>query len=438
MLKVKMIQSLLLVSILTFSLGMPLFATGQSEKLNDPLTIQIAYPVAVDAPVTDILNEYAKEYMALHPDVIIEPVYAGGYNDVKITIQTTIDGGGKAPALAVMLATDIYDLANAKYIESISPYLENIDNKETYLNDFLPVFMENSYYMDQIWSLPFQRSAVVLYYNADMLKNNGLTVPNSWKTLAETASALTVKENGQITKWGMEYPSSWPYWLFQPLALGAGQNIVGNSDSKVYFNNKSVIKAINYFKSLSTEYKAIPAGVQSSWGNAVSDFVAGNRGIIVHSSGSLSSILSQANFKVGVIGVPGEKANTSYTVPGGGNIYMMQGLNEEEKKVAVDFAVFITDSSRAAKFSIATGYIATRKSSLNNTDLQAYIKENPQVREIQNILSSAGKEFSVQNLGEVRTIFHKYLEATYNGEYDAETAMELAQKEADKALSDFK
>lgn len=414
------------------------FATGQGETSEqESVSIQIAYPVAVDAPVTEILDGYAEEFMEENPNVTVETVYAGGYTDVKTTVQTTIDGGGDPPALAVMLATDLFDLANAQYIEPLTPYVDAMDGGEEYLDDFLPAFLSNSYYMDDIWSLPFQRSAVVMYYNEDLLAQTGHGVPTDWETLAQTASDLTERSGGEVTRWGIEWPSGWPYWLFQPLAIGAGHNIVGDSDTEVFFDEPEVIDAIEYYISLSEEWDATPAGVQASWGNVVPNFVSGNTAMIVHSSGSLSNVLEQADFTVGVSAIPGPDGG-GYSVPGGGNLYMTAGLSDAEKRAAFDFAVFLTAPERAADFSIQTGYIATRESAYAEESMQTYIADNPQAGQTRDVLATAGKELALQNLGEVRNIFHNYLQAAFNGEMSPEAAMEEAQQEADAALEDFR
>ncbi len=94
-----------------------------------------------------------------------------------------------------------------------------------YVDDFLPAFLANSYYDGQLWSIPFQRSAVVMYYNVDMFAKAGLEPPTSWRVWAEAAQALTVQD-GDTTNWGLHFSSDWPYWLFQPLAIGAGHNIL--------------------------------------------------------------------------------------------------------------------------------------------------------------------------------------------------------------------
>jgi len=418
-----------------------LFAMGSEDKPvaeMEEVTISIAYPVAVDAPVSDVLEGYAEAFMATHPGVTVETVYSGGYGDVKTAVQTSIDGGAKAPALAVMLATDLFDLANAQYIEPIDGLIGEISEDPSLMEDFLPAFTSNSYYQDSLWSLPFQRSAVVMYYNADLLDEAGLSVPQSWDELAEAAKALTVKEGGEVTRWGIEWPSGWPYWLFQPLAIGAGQNIVGDSDTEVYFDDPRVIEAVEYYISLSRDYGATPAGVQGSWGSVVPNFLSGNTAFIVHSSGSMSGILKDADFTVGVSAIPGPKPGKGYSVPGGGNLYLTAGLSEAEKKAAMAFALFLVSPENAADFSIETGYIATRSSAFETSAMKDYVALYPQAGQSLEILAQAGKELSLQNLGEVRTIFHSKIQAAINGELSAEEAMKQAQMEADKALEDFR
>jgi sn-glycerol 3-phosphate transport system substrate-binding protein len=319
----------------------------------------------------------------------------------------------------------------------MDPYLEQMENSQEYLNDFLPAFLANSRYQDQLWSLPFQRSAVVMYYNADLLEEEGLSPPTDWESLSQAASELTVRSDGEVSRWGIEWPSGWPYWLFQPLALGSGQNIVGDGDTEVRFDDPDVIDAIEFYNSLSEEYDATPAGVQASWGNVVPNFVSGNTAMIVHSSGSLTNILDQADFEVGVMGIPGEDGGT-YSVPGGGNLYLTAGHSEAEQQAAFDFAVFLTEPARAAEFSTLTGYIATRESAFETPVMQEYVAENPQAAQVLGVLTDAGKELAVQNLGQVRNIFHNYLQSAFNDEMEPAEAMAMAQSEADAALADFR
>ncbi len=416
----------------------PLLAKGQEEVAKGPVTIEVYYPVAVDAPIAKILSGYIADFKKENPNIEVKPVFSGGYGDVKTAIQTTIGGGGKPPALAVLLATDLYDLINADYITPLDSYLDKVSDKDRYLNDFFGAFLENSTYQGKLWSLPFQRSAVVMYYNKSLFSSAGLSAPDSWDSWGTAASKLTMRSGETVKRWGIQYPSGWPYWLFQPLAIGAGRNIVGKSDTEVYFDYPEVIDAIKFYISLSEKYHATPKGVQAVWGAAPTNFASEGTAMIVHSTGSLSGILKQASFDVGVMPIPGKKKGTYASVPGGGNLYILKAVPDNEKEAAFKFIRFLTSPKYAADFSINTGYIATRKSAYETSSMEDYLKRVPQAASTRDALKYAGRELSVQNLGKVRNIFHKYLQAAYNGKMSPEEAMKQAQKEADEALKEFK
>ncbi|MCA9934724.1 MAG: ABC transporter substrate-binding protein [Ardenticatenaceae bacterium] len=404
------------------------------EPAAEPVAIEMFYPVAVDAPIAAILQGYVDDFEAANPDVTVELVFSGGYTDVKTAIQTTVEGGGTPPALGVMLATDIYDLANAGIIMPLDDYAANAD----FMDDFFPAFLANSYFDGQLWSIPFQRSNVLLYYNNDMFAAAGLEAPTSWQELADDAAALTIRDGDTVTQWGMQWSSDWPYWLFQPLAMGMGQNIIGDSDTEVFFDNPAVIEAVQDYIDLSAVYEAMPAGVQASWGSSSADFASGQTAMIMHSSGSLAGILEQANFEVGVMALPGKESGTYATVVGGGNLYIMDGVPQEQKDAAWRFIEFLSNADLAADFSIQTGYIATRESAYETDAMKEYIASVPQAGQAREAMQYAGAEFSIQNLGEVRGIFHDYLQKAFNGEMSAADAMAAAQTESDAALEAFR
>ena len=400
-----------------------------------PVEISLAYPVAVDAPITAMLKGWAQDFMAKNPDVKVTLIFSGGYPDVKTAVGTAIQGGAKAPTLAVMLATDVYDLVNAKYVDSLDDLVAKAPGGEAFVKDFLPAYMGNSTYKDKLWSLPFQRSAVVLYYNADLLASKGLKAPRSWAELGKDAQALTL--DGGKGRWGIEIPTENPYWTFQPLAIGAGKNVYSD-DTTVNFNAPQVVEAAQFYIDLSHKYGATPAGVQSSWGTSTQNFAAGKTAMIIHTTGSLAGILKGARFKVGVMAVPGKMEGSLASVTGGGNLYLTAGHSQAEREAAFAFAQFLLDPSRVAEFSRATGYIPNRAAARDSAVFKAWLKEVPQAADAMKALDAAQPELATQDLNAVKTIFNKYLQSAFNGAMSAQDAMNAAQKEADAALADYR
>jgi sn-glycerol 3-phosphate transport system substrate-binding protein len=400
-----------------------------------PVTISLAYPVAVDAPITAMLKAWSQDYMTKNPEVKVNLIFSGGYPDVKTAIQTAIQGGAKPPTMAVMLATDVYDLVNAKFVDSLDDLVAQAPAGAAFVKDFLPAYMGNSYYKGKLWSVPFQRSAVVLYYNADLFAAAKLAPPKSWDELGKDAQALTV--DAGKTRWGIEIPTENPYWTFQPLAIGAGKNVFSD-DLTVNFNAPEVIDAVQFYLDLSQRYKATPAGVQASWGTSTQNFAAGKTAMIIHTTGSLAGILKTAKFKVGVMAVPGKKPGTLASVTGGGNLYLTAGQTPEERKAAFAFAQYLLDPARVAAFSQATGYIPHRTSATATAEFKAWLAQVPQAADAVAALASAQPELATQNLNGVKTIFNNYLQAAFNGTQTPADAMNAAQSASNKALADYR
>ena len=418
-----------------FALSCAIAALGVGFAVAAPVEISLAYPVAVDAPITAMLKGWAADYMAQHSDVKVNLIFSGGYPDVKTAVQTAIQGGAKAPTLAVMLATDVYDLVNAGYVDSLDDLVARTPDGQAFVKDFLPAYMGNSTYRGKLWSLPFQRSAVVLYYNADLLAKAGLKPPASWAELGKDAQALTM--DGGATRWGIEIPTENPYWTFEPLAIGAGKNVY-TDDVTVNFNSPEVIDAVQFYIDLSHKYGATPAGVQSSWGTSTQNFAAGKTAMIIHTTGSLTGILRSAHFKVGVMAVPGRAAGSYASVTGGGNLYLTAGHSPAERQAAFEFARFLLAPERVAEFSAATGYIPNRLAARDTSAYKAWLAKAPQAADAVSALDAAGPELATQDLNAVKTAFNKYLQAAFNGTMSPTDAMNAAQAEADKALADYR
>jgi sn-glycerol 3-phosphate transport system substrate-binding protein len=400
-----------------------------------PVEVSLAYPVAVDAPITAMLKGWAQDYMSANPNVKVTLIFSGGYPDVKTAVQTAIQGGAKPPTLAVMLATDVYDLVNAKYVDSLDDLVAQAPGGAAFVKDFLPAYMGNSQYKGKLWSLPFQRSAVVLYYNADLFAASSLKPPRSWDELGRDAQALTV--DGGKTRWGIEIPTENAYWTFEPLAIGSGKNVF-TDDVTVNFNSPEVVDAVQFYLDLSQKYAATPPGVQASWGTSTQNFAAGKTAMIIHTTGSLAGILRTAKFKVGVMAVPGRKPGTLASVTGGGNVYLTAGHTPEEGRAAFAFIQYILDPGRVAAFSQATGYIPHRTSVTATAEYKAWLSKVPQAADAVAALAFAQPELSTQNLNAVKTIFNKYLQTAFNGGKSPRDAMDAAQGESDKALADYR
>ncbi len=403
-----------------------------------PVEVKFYYPTAVGGPLTQIFDGYVEQFNKANPDVKVVATYAGGYDDISAAVQTEIQGKGEGPDVAVMLAADLPTFIDNGYILPLQTFIDKMDDGKAYTDDFFPAFMRNSVDADgQVWAIPFQRSTPVLYYNKDQFKEVGLdpnTPPKTTQDLVDYATKLT-KPNGE--RWGLEIPSDgFPYWLFQGFAIGNGQNVVGDNFNDIYFNSPEVVKGLQFFSDLSQKDKVMPSGV-IIWGDTPKDFTSGKAAMIYHTTGSLTNILKNATFDVGVGFLPaGDK---SYGAPtGGGNLYMFSTSTEEKQAAAWRWIQFLSSPEIQSNWGAATGYIAARKSAWDLDPLKKLTVDKPQYGIARDQLEYADRELSTHQALDVRQILGKAIVRVISGEQDAQASLDQAQKEADAILSQYK
>ena len=148
------------------------------------------YPVAVGGPLQSIIDGYCKGFQQ-ETGITVEPVYAGDYSQTLIKTTTAIKGGA-GPHFAVLLAAEMHSLQDQDILVSLDEIGLDADAK-TWLDGFYPAFLANSHADGKTWSVPFQRSTAMFYYNKAAFKDAGLDpdkFPTTWAALADTAAKL--------------------------------------------------------------------------------------------------------------------------------------------------------------------------------------------------------------------------------------------------------
>jgi sn-glycerol 3-phosphate transport system substrate-binding protein len=417
---------------------------GLTTAQGDPITIDFYYPTAVDGPIAEIMEGYAQQFEADHPGIDINPVYTGSYTDTSQAIRTEIQGGGAGPDVAVMLSTDLYSVAEEGYVVPMQQFIDQLDDADAFTSDFFPAFMANSVDNEgTIWSIPFQRSTLILYYNKDLFTEVGLDPeqpPMNRDALVEAAQALTLP-NGE--RWGLLIPfaGGFPIWTYQPFAIASGQNLSNGNPAEVFLNTPENVDSLNFILALADEYAVGPVG-GSAWGDTPTAFNAGQAGMIFHTTGSLTSILNNAPFDVGVAPIPAGPAGedgTGYGTPtGGGNLYIFANSSPEEQDAAWAWVQFLASPEIQADWTAHTGYIAATASAWETDTLQSLIAEKPQYQVARDQLQYAAMEFTSYRSIDVVNIINTTLSAIISGSRtDVEAALAEGQAQIDSLLAEY-
>jgi sn-glycerol 3-phosphate transport system substrate-binding protein len=403
---------------------------------NATLEIPFFFPIAVAGPITKIIDGYAQDFEKLHPDIRVKPVYAGSYDDT-IAKAITAFKGGKAPPLAMLGAIQVFSLIDLDAIVPIDE-LANTAEDKAWLGGFWPAFLANGNVEGHVWSVPFQRSTSVLYWNKDAFKEAGLDPekpPAAWTEQTDMARKLVVKSGGAISRWGVQIPATGgTYWLYQALAAQAGQKLMNQAGNETYFSTPGAIEALEYWVSLGKEGVQAPGVLD--WGTTPNDFVAGRTAMMWTTTGNLTFVRNNAKFPFAVAMLPADKQRGTAT--GGANFHIFSTATKAEREASLLFVKWVTSPERAAQWGMDTGYVATRPDAWETPRMKEYVAAFPQAAVARDQLSYAVPELSTHQNQQVTLPLNSALQAALAGTKTPKDALAEAQANADRLLKPFR
>src|SRR5688572_29945346 len=226
------------------------------------------YPIAVGGPLTKVIDGLVAGFEKENPNVKINAVYAGNYDDARIKALAAQKAGQPAQ-MSVLFSIDIYELLEQDLIVPFDD-LATTPADKAWLKSFYPALMANGTYKGKVYGIPFQRSTIVLYWNKDAFKDAGLDPekpPTNWNEMRTMAAKLVKKDaGGNVSRWGVMVPSTgYAYWMFQAFARENGQDLMNPEGNRTNFAHPDVVSALEYWVNLGRKDRVMPEGTVE-WG----------------------------------------------------------------------------------------------------------------------------------------------------------------------------
>lgn len=161
-------------------------ATPGGEAVDDGVT-KIIFGHCAGDTIEQGIKDYAAEFTKLVKenegvDVVVEPFYVGGYNDVATKVKTWYNSG-EAPTTVIAYPDAVSTLLahndiGTKGVVNFDKYINDSQltfGKDAYLDDvrgiddFIPSFIEEGqkFTIDGTYSMPFMKSTEIMLYNLD-------------------------------------------------------------------------------------------------------------------------------------------------------------------------------------------------------------------------------------------------------------------------------
>lgn len=401
--------------------------------------ISFYYPVQVGGPLTQVIDGYVARFMAANPDIEVESVYSGNYIDTT-TKALTAAKAGAPPTIAVLLATDIYTFLDEDVIVPYDGFIKT-DADRAWLAGFMPAYLKSAQVGGKLWSIPFQRSTAVLYWNKKAFAESGLDpekFPTTWDEMVAYGKAVARKDaSGKVTRWGVGIPGNVgsAQWLFGALVAQNGGQLFNENGTETYLTDPKVVEALQFWVDLNKVHGVHPPGIQE-WGTTPADFLEGRIAMIWTTTGNLVNIRRNATFDFGVAPYPGKVRPAS--VLGGGNFYIFSKATQAQKEAAFKFTQFMTSDELQADWNIQTGYVAPRDATWETAAMRKFVAEVPAAAVARRQIPNSVPEFSTYENGRTTKVLNDAIGAALTGSKTPQRALADAQAEIERILKPYR
>jgi sn-glycerol 3-phosphate transport system substrate-binding protein len=387
------------------------------------------------------LDKIVKDYNQSQKKVVVKAEYQGEYTESLPKYQS-VGGTEKAPTIVQVQEIGTKAMINSGFIEPVQKFIDqdNYDTAQLEKNILSYYTVDN-----KLYSMPFNSSTPVLYYNADALKKAGIEIKSkdlTFEQLEDYAKKVTDSHAGKMKGFALQ-----PYgWLFEELLANQGSLLVNKENghagtpTKAVFNNEAGKSILQWAQNMIKDKSFVDYGTGANAGNdMVAGFLSEKVAMFIQSSANIRDVVNHADFEVGVAYLPHpESVQRNGVAIGGASLWMSKGKSSEEQKAAWDFMKFLASPHTQAEWHTGTGYFAIHPQAYKDPVVKEAYRKVPQlqvpVQQLQSTKASTATQGALmQSLPEERKAVENAMESVYNGE-DIGRALDKAVKETNAAI----
>ena len=282
-----------------FSLVTSMVATACGGTPTPTGPTKLAFWHAMGGTNGTAIDAMTKDFNDAQTKCIVEPSFQGSYDEELNKLKAGLQSKD-VPAVV-----QLYDLATRLMVDlgMSSPMQDFIDKEKNSISDYEPNILAYYTVDNKLYSMPFNTSNPMIYYNKDMFKAAGLDPakpPRTFDEVQQFAKKLTKKDaSGKVTQYGVSIAIYG--WFFEQLLAVDGGLFANNGNGRdarataAAFNSPEGIKILTWWKALADD------GSLGNFGRATADtqkaFDAMQTAMIIESTAGLRSRLTAAQGK---------------------------------------------------------------------------------------------------------------------------------------------
>ncbi|RHW36291.1 ABC transporter substrate-binding protein [Lysinibacillus yapensis] len=367
----------------------------------------------------EALNSIVESFNSSQDEIQVNAEYQGEY-DESLTKFNAVAGTDSAPSMIQTFEIGTKSMINSGQITPIQEFID----ADGYDMSGLEENIVNYYSLDgTFYSMPFNSSTPVMYYNKEAFEAAGLdpeAPPATFEEIIEANKAI-VESNPDMKGFALQAYG----WLWEQLLANQGALLLNNDNGRtgtpteIGWTEEEGKSIFNWVKQMVDDGTFANYGTNGD--NMMAGFLAGDVAMFLQSSASSRDVIDNAPFEVGIAYLPHpEDKERQGVVIGGASLWMIDGKPEEEQKAAWEFMKYLQTPEVQAEWHVGTGYFAINPAAYEEQTVKDAYAEKPQLQVTVNQLQDTKASYATQGalmdmLPEGRKIMETALEKVYNG-----------------------
>jgi sn-glycerol 3-phosphate transport system substrate-binding protein len=405
--------------------------------------VEITWWNAMSGNNGKVVEAIVKDFNASHPEFELKALYTGNYPET-MTKYIAAYRSHTAPNLVQAYEVGTQEMLSSGAIIPVYQIPGMVGEKWDWAQYVIPI---THYYSTagNLWSMPFNSSTAMLYYNKDLFAKAGLDPnrpPMTWGEVEAFGKKLLA--SGAV-KHVMSF--GWPGWMFEQQFAIHNQLFANHENgrsgmaTKVLFNGEFGVKVVETWRRLAKENIFLYGGPEYS---ANSAFQSGQIAMLLQSTSSLAGIEKGSPFKVGTGFLPRlEGYPRGNSVIGGASLWVTKGQSKDQLRAVWAFLKYLAQPRVAVQWHKGTGYFPTVNSAVQELMGEGWFSQD------QNYLTAflqvlSGRRDTAAATGvrmgpfvQIRELERTAIEKATSGDVSPKAALDEAARKADQLLSDF-
>jgi sn-glycerol 3-phosphate transport system substrate-binding protein len=405
---------------------------------------EIQFWHAMTGQLNDAVNALVKQFNDSQTEYEVKPLQKGNYAEA-LTAAIAAYRQRQAPNIVQVfeVGTQTMMLSGA-----ILPVYQLMKEQEIAMDwkDFIAPVV--GYYSKDgnLYSMPFNSSTPILFYNKDEFQKAGLDPtkpPQTWKQVEEYSKKLIASG---ASKCG--FSTGWPSWVQienmhalhdQPFATK--HNGFDGLDVELLINREFGVKHMAQLVAWQKENVFSYGGRR---GDADPKFLSGECAMYMQSSSLIGGFTKGASFKWATGQLPhyGAPYKRATSIIGGATLWVMKGKPANENRGTARFLKFISDTNQQMWWHVTTGYLAISNSAVKNLEAGYHFKKNPDqytafAQLTKGTATPNSQGLRLGNFVQIRDVIEAEMENVFAGKKTAKQGLDDAVAKSNELLKEF-